>query len=85
MARAGKPTGGGPGGWGPGYMSVNKLIQHIPNDGCLLVFNADHANWRVKVSETGVLRCHAASNGHHGGDQSYRRCRDLYITWKESV
>lgn len=83
--RAGRPTGGGPSGWDPGYLSVNKLLQHIPNDGCLLVFNADHNNWRVKACETGVLRCHVASNGHQGGNQSYQRFRDLYITWRGHV
>ena|SRR6185369_2271169 len=79
-----RPTGRGPGGWGPDYLSVAKLIELIPNDGCLLVFNADHANWRVKVHETGVLRCHVAQNGH-GLDKTDigKRRRDLYITWRD--
>ncbi len=71
-------------GWGPEYLSVKKLLNHIPNDGCLLVFNADHVNWRVKVNETGVLRCHVADNGHHNPDApKYARIRDLYIRWRD--
>lgn len=71
--------------FGPAHISVRQMIEWIPSDGCLLVFNADHPNWRVKVSETGVLRCHVADNGHHNDDAPrYQRFRNLYITWKEN-
>ncbi len=63
----------------PSHLSVRKIIQAIPNDGCLLIFNADHPNWRSRACETGVLRCHAID------DRPYQRIRDLYITWKEDV
>jgi hypothetical protein len=71
--------------FGPAHVSVRKMIEWIPNDGCLLVFNADHSNWRVAVSEkgAGLLRCHCAELGYDNPAVIGQKKRDLYITWKE--
>lgn len=71
------PTGGGPGGWSPGHVSVKRIIDAIPDDGCLLVFNGYHATWRVKAADTGVLSCHVLD------DKQYAKIRDMIICWKK--
>lgn len=60
------------------------LIQQIPNDGCLIVFNGKSNNWRARATEMGVLRANKISDnivsmrrGNHNDE-----C-DLYISWKE--
>ena len=66
--------------------SIRYLINQIPTDGCLLVFNGKSNSWRTEASESGVLTVNKVSdntvsfrNGNHND-----KC-DLYVTWKEEL
>lgn len=46
--------------------SVTDLLNHVPEDGCLLVFNGRHNTWRAKCSDLGIylgrsMSCHKVS------------------------
>lgn len=62
--------------------SAKTLIDLIPADGCLLIFNGKHRNFRSKAAETGCLRVHQFHINRNGEGRSPAVC-DLYITWRE--
>lgn len=60
-----------------------RIVNSIPDNGGILVFNGDHTAFRKVCSETGVLSCHTTDN-IHGSTRKYPvRTRDLYITWRD--
>jgi hypothetical protein len=60
--------------------TVRRIVDEIPNDGCILVFNANHANWRARVHEMygKFLSVHVVD------DKELQPIRDLYITWRNA-
>lgn len=62
---------------------VTNMVESIPNDGCLLVFNADHALFRSVANGTGLLSCHVAESGHVQRELAQATIRDLYIRWRD--
>lgn len=65
--------------WGRRKVSAQYLIDQIPNDGCLLVFNAPHRNFRTKTH--GLLEVHSIDEPREATREG-GRVRDLYICWK---
>ncbi len=79
----GKRNPGTVGGWAPDHYTIQKMIENIPNDGCILVFNGNHSAWRKRAHETGVLRCRVVQSGKSNPSVSRAKVRDLYITWRD--
>lgn len=59
------------------------LLNEIPSDGCLLVFNGKHKNWRTKASELGFLSVSKLSGNTVPRGDSDTVC-DLIVTWREN-
>lgn len=67
-----------------GRLSLRKIINHhIPDDGCLLLFNVNHRAVRPTVSDTGVLHCYKISDNVVSRELDGKVSSDLYICWKE--
>lgn len=66
--------------WDGPRVSAQFLLDQIPADGCLLVFNAPHRNFRSKVH--GLLEVHAVDEPRGAGEARGNGLRDLYIHWK---
>jgi hypothetical protein len=65
-----------------GRASVSALIECIPDDGCLLVFNAKHAVWRSKASTLGLFTVTKVGEGFvKRGDNA--TTTDLMISWRK--
>jgi hypothetical protein len=64
---------------------VLKILNSIPNDGCLLVFNAYPIDFRKVATESfkGLLRIHHTEQIPYGEARNAPLLRDLYITWRE--
>lgn len=74
-----------------------KMIDTIPDDGCLILFDVDVHSWRNVLHNyyQGLFRVHALQtvNNYHGrtlrlfGDEELSdnksTTRDVYITWRE--
>lgn len=61
------------------------ILDQIPNDGCLLVFNVPDLMLRQAASRTGVLRVHKVSEPSRS--QAARMSEpnaliDAYVIWK---
>lgn len=63
-----------------GHPSVQALVDCIPNDGCLLVFNAKHRSWRSKAH--GLLAVTKLGPQTIARDDS-ETITDLLIEWRE--
>lgn len=64
-----------------GKASTASLLECIPDDGCLIVFNAQHRNWRAKASTYGMFTVSKVSNAMvKRGDKEL--C-DIIVSWKE--
>lgn len=59
--------------------SIRKLLDHVPDDGCMLLFNASHRNVRSKAM--GILTINKISPNVIGRDDKVL-C-DLYVAFKE--
>lgn len=69
--------------WGPSERKkIRLMFDNIPDDGCILVFNAVHATWRARVAEDygGLFTVHACDKERA---LKTEKVRDLYITWRE--
>lgn len=65
------------------YLSVQRLFDLVPKDGCMLVFNGNHSSWlgraQQKRKEGKNLRVAVVDPK---GNQKYQNRRDLYVYWK---
>lgn len=73
--------------WGQPKLSERQLVNNVPFDGCLLVFNANQANFRARCSElsrlTGIrIRCTAITGASREVAHTRVTNSDLYI-WIE--
>jgi len=64
-------------------LSVREILEHIPNDGCLLMFNAKRKSVNAKTSELGVLRCNKISSEPMSREAIQHETCDLYISWRD--
>ena len=64
---------------------LSDIIESIPNEGCLLVFNAPVKTMRyaARYAGGGMLRVHVCNTGHVSPEETGLDTRDLYITWRE--
>lgn len=64
---------------------LTRIIESIPKEGCLIVFNAPHDLVRAAVGRVapGLLRTHVLESGHVNPDVAYAEIRDLYIRWRD--
>lgn len=62
---------------------ARRIVNAIPDNGCVLVFNGNHVDFRKVAQETGCLSCHVATS-HQGSWRNGNELvnRDLYITWR---
>lgn len=65
-----------------GHPSVQALLDQIPDDGCILVFNGSHRNWRSKASTLGFLQVTKLGPETIGRDDNVT-LTDLVVTWRE--
>lgn len=80
----------------PETIQMIAMIEAIPDDGCLILFNVDHVSWRNLLTRLygGLFHLHVLQtfNRHYGklrlfGDESVSNTefsgRDIYICWRE--
>lgn len=63
------------------------LLNHVPFDGCMLVFNGVQSRWRSKASERGKqlgvkYNIHAITGATREQAHNQHDLSDLYITLK---
>lgn len=66
--------------------TAEQLLDHVPADGCLLVFNAPHLTFRQAVCRVarGVFDISVCERFPNGTGELQQNCpRNLYITWRE--
>lgn len=65
-------------------LQAEEIINLMPKDGCLLVFNAPHLAFRQAVYRlaSGVLNMHVCERMKTREPQ-HNYPRNLYITWRE--
>lgn len=59
---------------------AQQIVNSIPDDGCVIIFNGNHVDFRKAAVFSGCLSCHALDP--EKGDTRINRERDLYITWR---
>lgn len=65
-----------------GQPSGSSLLECIPNDGCLLVFNAKHRNWRADAAGLGFLAVSKMCGTTLSRDDNTTTC-DIMVYWRE--
>jgi hypothetical protein len=64
-------------------LSVRQLLDFVPKDGCMLVFNGSYRSWLSRTQEKrleGKMLYTAVADP--AGEQKYQPRRDLYIYWR---
>lgn len=61
------------------------IIESIPNEGCLIVFNAPYLITRRRINHygCGMLSVHVFTTAWTSPEENDAEVRDLYIRWRE--
>lgn len=65
--------------------SMREIINRLPHDGCLIMFNVNRKSVQSRVSEMGLteyLEVHKLTPEYRTRDNSNVPC-DVYIGWRE--